>query len=126
MAAINSREQKPVPGIDYSEIRIPDEENLGTGTFKTVLLPNAMAKNCPIINTIVNVPVFQLMVNINSAENEVTVLLGKADKSPALFRRVFKLSENLDLSKAYSFEVTFSHWKIKDLKMNRKKLQTVN
>jgi hypothetical protein len=126
MASINSREQNPVQGIDYSEIHIPDEEHLGTGTFKTVLQPDAMAKNCPIISTIVNVPVFQLMMNINSAEKEVTVLLGKADKSPALSRAVYKLSEKLDLSKDYSFEVIFSDWKINELKINGEQLQTVN
>jgi len=53
MSEIKNRQDNPVPGIDYSEICIPDEHNLGTGTFTTVLEPGAMAKISPIISTIV-------------------------------------------------------------------------
>ncbi|MEF9437981.1 MAG: hypothetical protein L0922_04270, partial [Candidatus Mariimomonas ferrooxydans] len=81
---MKSRQNNPVPGIDYSEICIPDEHNLGTGTFTTVLEPGAMAKISPIISTIVNEPVFKLMINIHLAANEIIALLGKADNSPAL------------------------------------------
>lgn len=119
MAEINSRENNPVPGIDYSEIYIPEEQNLGTGTFKTVLQPNAMAKICPIISTIINEPVFKLLVNINVATDEITALLGKPDNSPALSREVFKIPKKPDLSDVYSFEVIFKDWEIKDLMMKR-------
>jgi hypothetical protein len=125
MAEIRSKEENPVPGIDYSEIRIPDEKNIGTGTFKTVLIPAAMNKNNPIISTIINVPVFQLLVNIDSKKYEVTVLLGKADKSPALSRKVYELSEKIDFLKAHSFTVKFINWGIKDLKMNKKSLRSL-
>ncbi len=125
MAEIKSRETNPVPGIDYSEICIPDEQNLGTGTFTTVLQPNAMAKINPIISSITNVPVFQLIVNINGATNEITALLGKADKSPALSRKVFGLPEKIEFSDVYKFGVIFKDWKIKDLLMNGGSLQQV-
>lgn len=118
MAEINSRENNPVPGIDYSEIHIPDEQNLGTGTFKTVLEPNAMAKISPIISTIINEPVFKLMVNIQLTANEVTVLLGKADKSPPLSREVFKMPKEFNASDVHTFDVGFKDWKIKGLEMN--------
>ncbi|MEK6528410.1 MAG: hypothetical protein AABZ36_05995, partial [Nitrospirota bacterium] len=65
MAEIKSREQDPIAGIEYSEIIIPDENNMGTGTFTSVLKPDAMAKNNPLISTIVNEPVFKMFVNIN-------------------------------------------------------------
>jgi hypothetical protein len=125
MAEIRSKEENPVPGIDYSEIRIPDEKNIGTGTFKTVLIPAAMNKNNPIISTIINVPFFQLLVNIDSKKYEVTVLLGKADKSPALSRKVYELSEKIDFLKAHSFTVKFINWEIKKLMMNRKPLRSL-
>ena len=47
MAEIESHDKKPVPGVDYSMIQITDDTNLGTGTFKTMLEPNALAKINP-------------------------------------------------------------------------------
>ena len=50
MSEVKSREHKPLPGIEYSEILIFDEDNLGTGIFTTVLEPSAMSKINPILN----------------------------------------------------------------------------
>ena len=52
MAEIHSREEEPVPGILYSEIHVPDEDKLGTGTFLTVLEEGAFGKKNPIISSI--------------------------------------------------------------------------
>ncbi len=73
--------------------------SLGTGTFTTVLEPDAMTKISPIINTIVNAPAFKLLVNGLLAEKEVAVMIGKADKSPPLSRAVFKLPDIPHLKK---------------------------
>jgi hypothetical protein len=118
MSEIRSREDKPLPGIECSEILIHDEDNLGTGVFTTVLEPAAMSKINPILSSIIHEPEFQLIVNINSAENEVTVLLGKADNSPASSREVFILPEKIDTSKAHQFDTIFKDWKITELEMN--------
>jgi hypothetical protein len=118
MSEVKSREHKLLPGIEYSEILIFDEDNLGTGVFTTVLEPDAMSKINPILSSIIHEPEFQLLVNINSAENEVTVLLGKADNSPASFREVFILPEKFDNSKTHQFDTIFNDWKVVELKMN--------
>ncbi|MBI5057583.1 MAG: hypothetical protein HZB61_13295 [Nitrospirae bacterium] len=125
MAEIKSREDKPLPGIEYSEIRIPDEDNLGNGIFTTVLEPKALAKINPILSSISNEPVFQLLVSINAAVHEITVLLGKADKSPATSREVFVLPKKLDDSKAHRVDVVFKDWKITGLKMDGDDLERV-
>ena len=122
MAEIISRDNKPGPGIDHSEIHIPDENNLGTGTFITVLEPNAMAKTNPIISSIINEPVFQLIVSINLAIESVTVMIGKADKTPPLSRKVFKLPKEIDLPAAHSFDVGFGEWKIESIRMDGENL----
>jgi hypothetical protein len=54
MSGIKSRGEKPVPGIEYSEISIPDEKKLGTGKFSTVLEPGALSRINPIISSIIN------------------------------------------------------------------------
>ena len=123
MAEIRSRDNNPVPGIDHSEIYIPDEKNVGVGTFITVLEPNAMAKISPIISSIINEPVFQLIVSINLAIESVTVMIGKADKSPPLSRKVFKLPKEIELPDAHRFEVVFGNWDIESLKLDGENLE---
>ena len=122
MVEIRSREDKPLPGIDYSEILIHDEEDLGTGVFTTMLEPKAMAKINPLLSSIRNAPEFQLMVNINLAEEAITVLLGKADNSAALSREVFKLPKKIDTSVSHQFDTFFREWKITELRMNGNRL----
>ncbi len=123
MAEIRSRDNNPVPGIDHSEIYIPDEKNVGVGTFITVLEPNAMAKISPIISSIINEPVFQLIVSINLAIESATVMIGKADKSPPLSRKVFKLPKEIELPDAHRFEVVFGNWDIESLKLDGENLE---
>lgn len=123
MTELKNREHKLLPGIEYSEIMIPDEQDLGTGTFTTVLEPNAMAKINPIISSIINEPVFKLIVAINLAIESVTVLLGKADNSPPASRKVFNLPKSLKTSDVNTFEVVFKNWKIKGLELNGNSLE---
>ncbi len=122
MAEIKSHDNNPVPGIDHSEIHIPDENNLGTGTYITVLEPNAMAKINPIISSIINEPVFMLVVSINLAIESVTVMIGKADNTPPLSRKVFKLPKEIDLPATHTLDVGFGEWKIESLRMDGESL----
>lgn len=126
MARIKSRENNPVPGIAYSEIKIPDEKNLGSGTFTTGLEPRAMARICPLISSILNEPAFKMIVHINLPEEEIIVLLGKADTSPPMSRRVFRLPKVFKVSDAHRFDAVFKDWKIRTLKMNGKALECVS
>jgi hypothetical protein len=125
MTGIKSRGEKPVPGIEYSEIQIKDEKDLGTGKFRTVLEPKALGKINPIISSLVNEPVFMLMVNINLATESVTTLLGKADKSPPASRESFSLPKKFKVADVHTFDIAFKDWKIKELKMNGKKLKAL-
>ncbi len=118
MAEVKSRDEKPLPGIDYSEIHIPDENDIGTGAFLTVFDPKALVKVNPLMSTIVNKPVFQLILSVNAAEYEATVLLGKADDSPADSRKVYKIPKDTDTDKALTFNVVFSDWNITALEMD--------
>ncbi len=118
MSEVRSRDDKPLPGIDYSEIHIPDEDNIGTGTFLTVLDPKAMTKINPIMSSIVNKPEFQLIMGINGAEEEATVLLGKADGNPAESRKVYKIPSETNRDNALQFKITFKEWDIMTLEMD--------
>jgi len=123
MTEIKSREDRPLPGIEYSEIFIADENDLGTGVFTTIVEARALAKINPIMSSIINEPVFQLILNINSAEEAATVLLGKADNTPALSRKVFKIPEDTRIQEAHTFTINFSGWDVKTLEMDGNELQ---
>ncbi|MBC8413135.1 MAG: hypothetical protein ISR96_10640 [Nitrospira sp.] len=118
MSEVRSREDKPLPGIDYSEIHIPDENDLGTGEFTTVLDPGALGKVNPIISSIINKPIFQLIVNINAAEYSVSALLGQADNSPVKSKKVYTVTEDINVKNSLFFVVSFKNWEISGLTLN--------
>lgn len=122
MPEIKSREAKPIPGVDYSEIHIPDEKEIGTGTFTTVLESGALSKINPIVSSIQNEPIFLMIVSINIAIDQVTVMIGKSHNTSPLDRKVFNIPKDIDLKKTNDFTVSFSNWDIKDMKLNEKKL----
>jgi hypothetical protein len=123
MAGIESSEKNPVPGVDYSAIRISDADDLGTGTFTTMLEPNALAKINPIISSIQNEPVFQLVVSINLAIEAVTAMIGKADNTPPLSRKVFSLPKKIAVKEAHKFQVIFKDWQIDEMYLDGIKLK---
>lgn len=123
MADIISRGEKPVPGIVYSEITIPDENDLGTGSFKTVLEPAALGKINPIVSSILNEPVFKLLVNINLSTESVTALLGTGGQSGPKSRRQFVLPKKFNVSDQHIFDVVFRSWNIEKLTMNGRNLR---
>jgi hypothetical protein len=123
MSEMKSRESKPVPGIDYSEIHIPDDQKVGTGTYTTMLEPKAMSKINPIISSIQNEPIFLMIVSINGAINQATAMIGKSHNTPPLDRKVFNIPTNIDLEKANEFTVSFDDWDIMALRLNGNQLQ---
>jgi hypothetical protein len=123
MAEINSREANPIPGVEYSEIHIPDEKNLGTGRFTTMIEPKALKKINPIISNIMNEPYFLLIVNINLGIDQVTALLGKTHEEHPISRKVFNIPKDIVLENANDFTVSFKDWEIKEMKLNAKELK---
>jgi len=104
--------------VECAEVHIPDDSDLGTGTFVTVLEPSALAKPEPTISIIINKPVFQISVNFNPATREIPVLLGRADGTDPLSRRIYQLPVNIELSESYTFEAIFEDWRIRELDMD--------
>lgn len=122
MAEMKNRESNPVPGVEYSEIYISDEKDMGTGTFTTVLEPKALKKINPIISSIQNEPVFMLIVSINIAIAQVTAMIGKSHNTAPLDRKVFNIPESIDDQEANDFTVSFNDWDIKSMILNGNEL----
>lgn len=118
MADIKHRQHGGAPGIEYAEIYIPDDKLLGNGIFTTVLKPDALTKNKPIISIMINVPIFQISVNINPGTKEIPVLLGKADGTEPLSKKLFLIPETLRTTKTNKLVVKFINWEITGLTLN--------
>ncbi len=125
MAEIKSREDAPLPGITYSEINIPDESNLGTGTFLTVLEEGAFGKKNPIISSIMNEPEFVLILSMNVAIESATAMIGKSQNTQPLDRKVFKIPADINTKEVLSFKISFDDWDIKGIDINGNNLEKV-
>ncbi|MBI4843830.1 MAG: hypothetical protein HY809_05830 [Nitrospirae bacterium] len=125
MPEIKSRDEAPVPGIDYSEIHIPNDNDLGTGTFKTVLKEDIMGKINPIISSIANEPDFLMLLTINTAIEEINVMLGKTEKEPPLSRVIFRMPKAIENKSAHTVDAHFKEWKVTEVELNGQKLEAI-
>ena len=123
MTEIKRREAHPVPGVEYSEIRIPDEHDLGTGELTIMVGPDSLGKINPIISNVMNDPYFLMIVSINLGIDQVTALLGKTHDEPPICRKVFNIPKDIKLESAHDFTVVFKEWDIKGIKLNGDELQ---
>jgi len=116
--AIKNRRQNPSPEIEYSEIHIPDDKNLGAGTFTILLKPNVLSGSKVIAGMLVNVPVFQISVNVNPATREIPVLLGKADGSNPISSKLFLFPSDLDSTISHTLVAKFQNWQVAGLEFD--------
>ncbi len=118
MPEIRHRQVNASPEIEYAEIYIPDDKILGTGSFKTVINPGGLAKGKVVSSIMINLPVFQISVNLNPSTGEIPVLLGLADNSAPISSRTFIFPDDVDFSDKHEFEVTFESWRVVKLCMD--------
>lgn len=97
---------------------IPDDRYFGTGTFKTVTKPGALSTGKAIVSLMVRVPAFQISLNLNPLTKEIPVLLGFADGSDPLSRKIYFFPESIDFLEPHDFQVTFKDWEITGLSMD--------
>lgn len=112
MTIIKNRQINPSPEIEYSEIYIPNDSNFGTGTFTTRIKKNSLLNSKLIISAIVNIPVFQLSVNLNPSIGKVPILLGRVDRKPPLSNKTYELPQIIDHTVPHEFVVYFQKWSI--------------
>jgi len=118
MPEIKHRQDKASPEIEYSEIYMPDDRHLGTGSFRTVIKPNAFSAGKAISTIMIQVPVFQISVNFNPSTKEIPTLLGLADGSESISKKTFLFPKEVNFANAHEFTVTFQNWEIMDLSMD--------
>ena len=119
MPEIKHRQDKASPEIEFGEIYIPDDKRLATGSFKTVIKAGALSTGKAVSSIMIQVPAFQISVNLNPSTGEIPVLLGLANGSEPISKRVFLFPEQVDFSYAQEFEVAFEDWEERSLSMDR-------
>ena len=117
MPEIRNRQDDASPEIEYSEILIPSDEDLGTGDFTTVLRPNVLPATKRIASTMINPPSFQISVTVNP-NGIIAVLLGKVDGRDPLSKKYFTLPPNVDPAISHELVARFEGWQTVDLELN--------
>lgn len=118
MSEIKHRQEKPSPEIDYAEICIPDGRYLGTGIFKTVTKPGALSAGKAVSSLMIKAPAFQISLNLNPLTKEIAVLLGFANGSDPISRKIYFFPESTNFLDSHDFQVSFRDWEITELSMD--------
>lgn len=112
MPPIRTGQVNPAHNVALTELYIPTDSDIGTGTFTTVLAPNALLEgHTEIVSIVSNPGIFQISVTIH-ADNMVAVLLSRSDGSPPVHRLPFRLPEWVDPLISHALLVRFAGWYI--------------
>ncbi len=125
MPEIKHQQLNPSPEVSMSEIHIPDNSDLGTGTFTTIFSPNSLPPAKVIGSIIVNAPKFQISAAVNP-NLEIPVLIGKADNTDPIHKTVFRLPDNITKGDEHTLIINFAGWRILAATLDGIQLQTAN
>ena len=126
MAEFTHRQDRPGAGIRYGEVRFPDEQDLGTGTYSVGLEPSALAGKNPVAAVLINRPVFQLALEVNPQTREAVVTFGRADGAEPALQSVHKYPEALASAPDADtrlFVVTFERWAVRRVTLDGQELE---
>jgi hypothetical protein len=126
MAEFTHRQQRPGPGIEYGEVRFPDEHELGTGSYTVGIEPDALAGDRPVAALLVKRPDFQLALEINPQSHEAVVTFGRADGAEPALQSVFRLPAQEPAGTATRvFRVLFERWVVRGLTLDDSALEKI-
>jgi hypothetical protein len=109
MPEIKHQQLGASPQIEVGEIHIPDDADMGTGTFTTVYKARALRSNDAVTSIMLKAPEFQISVTVNR-NGDVPVLLGRTDSEPAS-RITYRLPQYVSDAK-HTIRVDFVKWHI--------------
>jgi hypothetical protein len=127
MAQFTHRQDRPGPSIRHAEVRFPDEQDLGTGTYTVAVEPSALAAAQPVAAVLINRPVFQLALEVNPQSREAVVTFGRADGAEPVLQSVYRLppAPPAPSGNAGDFVVTFEKWTVRSLKLDGRELEKI-
>jgi hypothetical protein len=100
------------PGIYTFGIHIPDESDLGTGSFTTVFSPAAFSGSEQVPSMIVNPHIFGIFATLDPQRGIVGVRLHEADGVTPKHELGFHVPAGLNRDIAHTLIVEFVKWRI--------------
>jgi hypothetical protein len=119
---MNHQQSNPSPETSSSTIHMPDDADVGTGTYTVVFKPNVLPASKSIMSAIFNAPTFQLTATINP-NGEIPVLLGNTTEEPK-HRVVVRLPAGLSRA-AHTLKIEFANWRIETISLDGQRLAPV-
>jgi hypothetical protein len=125
MPEFTHRQDRPGAHIRYGEVRFPDGDNLGTGTYSVATDRHALTGNDAVAAVLVNRPVFQLALELNPQTREGVVTFGRADGAEPALQSVYRLPPDAPAGDEMLFVVTFDNWVVQSLTLNGQPLEKI-
>ena len=125
MAEFTHRQDQPGAHVRYGEVRFPDGENLGTGSYSVAVEREALTGGDPVAAVLINRPVFQLALELNPQTREGVVTFGRADGAEPALQSVYRLPTGAPAGDDLLFVVTFDQWVVQSLTLNGKPLEKI-
>ena len=126
MAEFTHRQDRPGPQIHYGEVRFPNEEDLGTGTYSVAVEPAALTGEKPVAAVVLNRPVFQLALEVNPQSREAVVTFGRADGAETVVQAVYRLPDAAAQGSGPAvFVVSFEGWTVRKVTLDERELSKI-
>ena len=126
MAEFSHRQDRPGPQIHYGEVRFPDEQDLGTGTYSVAIESAALAGEKPVAAVVLNRPVFQLALEVNPQSREAVVTFGRADGAETVVQEAYRLPDGPVTGNGPAlFVVWFERWAVRKVTLDERELVKV-
>jgi hypothetical protein len=102
----------PASLISFSEIHIPDDADLGTGTYTVHFKPRSLpATDKPIACGMLGAPDFEIKATF-TPDGELSLALGSADDSRPKRLVSFVLPSRIDPTDIHLLVVSFTGWEV--------------
>ena len=124
-AEFTHRQDRPGPKIHYGEVRFPDGDDFGTGTYAVAVEPAALTADKPVAAVLINRPVFQLALELNPQSREAVVTFGRADGAEPAIQSVYRLPADPPNTDPVVFVVAFEKWSVRGVKLDDHDLEKV-
>jgi hypothetical protein len=122
---------KVTPGQELGQgtVLFPNSDDLGTGTFRFDIAPDALAvgrQSAVVIRAFVVQGrahgSFDMTVAVPLSNRSISVELSQPPQTERLYRGAFAMPRDFDPRRRHALVVTFTKWKVTDVTMNGHKL----
>src|SRR5438093_8596900 len=120
MPEMRHRQPNPAPGLAFTEIMLPDETDVSTGTYTIGIKRGVLGGKDKIVAAAINAPRFQVELSIDPQTGVITAAVGPTNAP--VTKREIELPDGLDRKAAHTLEVRFKNWSVTEVLLGGQKL----